>query len=366
MQEKAAKLANLVCGYSIKTKPGDIVYIKGEIEAIPLISACYKEVLQKGGKPYVNITFPDQNYIFYTNAKKSQIERLTKIDYAIAENANSLISVLCKNNTKELTNVDHGKIALAAKSGLPLRKIMDRREKKKEFNWVVVPFPSVALAQDAGTSLSDYSDFVFKACFLDKQDPISEWKNVSKELNKYYKLLKNSKRMRIVGHETDLTLSVAGREWIKCDGLYNLPDGELFTSPVENSAEGNIYFDYPTTYNGVEAEGIYLEFSKGKITKVKAKKGEDFVKKMVAMDKGSSFLGEIAFGLNKGIQKATKNILFDEKIGGSIHLAIGKSYPEAGGKNESGLHWDMVKNMKKGSKIFIEDRLVYQNGKFIK
>ncbi len=237
------------------------------------------------------------------------------------------------------------------------------REQKGEFRWSLCPYPTAAMAQDAEMSLDEYTEFVFRACRLHEDDPVAAWRAVDEYQQKVTGLLDGTKELRIVGNKTDITFNVSGRKWINCNGHHNMPDGEVFTSPVEDGVNGTIYFDVPTSYMGVEAGGITLKIEKGKIMEAYAEKGNDFLQSVLETDEGSRFIGEIAFGLNESITKPTKNILFDEKIGRTIHMAVGASYPEAGGKNKSGIHWDMIKAMEDG-KAYLDGRLVFENGRF--
>jgi aminopeptidase len=240
-----------------------------------------------------------------------------------------------------------------------------QRAAEGKLDWVICDFPTNALAQEGKMSLYDYEQFLFKSCYLHLDDPVAKWIEIGEQQEKLANYLTNTSKIRIKGDRTDITFSTAGRKWINCCGHNNFPDGEVFTSPAENSAEGGIYFDFPAIYRGNEAQGIYLELKEGKVILAKAEKGEEFFLNMINQDEGARFVGEIAVGTNEMIQEVTGNILFDEKIGGSIHMALGSSYLETGGKNQSGLHWDLIKNMKDGGKIFADDKLIYENGKFL-
>jgi aminopeptidase len=231
--------------------------------------------------------------------------------------------------------------------------------------WCGTQYPTNAEAQEAEMSLAEYEDFVFKAGFLDRPDPVGEWKELSKEQDRIAKMLSKYKRIRVVAKDTDLALNVAGRNWINCDGKENFPDGEIFTSPLEDSAEGSIRFTYPALYRKREANDVRLRFESGRVVEARAAKGEDFLNSMVSMDEGARRIGEFSFGTNYQIQKFTKNTLFDEKIGGTIHVAIGASLPETGGVNVSALHWDMVCDLRQDGEVYGDDTLIYKRGKFL-
>jgi aminopeptidase len=213
-------------------------------------------------------------------------------------------------------------------------------------------------------SLDDYEDFVLRACLVHLKDPIAAWKRVHSRQKKICKVLDTKKKIRVVAKGTDLTMSVAGRKWINCDGKANMPDGEIFTGPIEDSVEGVVSFSFPGFYYGREAEGIKLTFKKGRVTKATATRNEEFLKAMLDTDEGARRIGEFAIGTNPAIQRFTRNTLFDEKIGGTIHMALGASPRESGGVNESGVHWDIVNDMRDGGKIYADGKLIYKGGKF--
>ena len=364
MDPRVRKWAKLLVDYSIGVKKGDVVLIRGSVEAQPLVKACFEEVLKRGAHPIVRLSFEGQSYTYYKLASEEQLTFISEIDRVTARTINGLISIIAESNTKELTNVDHKKVALARKAYREIRDILDERELKGEFRWVLTAYPSSGLAQDAEMSTEEFEEFVYEACGLNAEDPVEYWKNVAERQERIVEFLNGVKQLRFVGTDTDITLSVEGRKWINCKGDRNMPDGEVFTSPVEDSVNGYIYFDFPAVYSGVEVVGVRLVFEEGKIVKATADKGEDFLNKMLDTDEGARYLGEVAFGLNEGIKRFTKDILFDEKIGGTIHMAAGASYPETGGKNKSGLHWDFIKNMKEGE-VYADGKLIYKNGQFL-
>ncbi len=358
------RLARLLVEYSLGVKEGDIVIIRATTLAEPAVRACFREVLKRGAHPMVRLSFEGQNYLFYSLAQDAQLTFVSEIDRVTARNVNGLIAFLSEPNTKELTNVDPARMAKARAAQREIRDILDEREMKGEFGWVLAPYPTQAFAQDAEMSLLEYEEFLFAACGVDREDPVAYWKGVSARQERIRERLQGVRELRYVGPETELTLSVEGRKWINCDGQRNMPDGEVFTSPVETSVEGHIYFDYPACYSGVEVHGVRLTFKEGKIVEARADKGEEFLNKMLDTDEGARYLGEVAFGLNDGIKRFTKNILFDEKIGGTIHMAAGAAYPETGGTNKSGLHWDFIKGMADGE-VYADGKLIYKGGRFV-
>lgn len=359
------KYAKVLVEYSTDVQKGDIVIIRAESQAQPLVKAVYEEVLKKGANPICKISLPGIAESYFKYASNEQLEYLDPFSLNEYKTAHKFISIGAPYNTKNMAKVDPEKLAKRSSANKPLSKTLLERAAKGELSWVICDFPTEALAQEGKMSLDDYTEFLFNACHLYENDPVSKWKEIGKKQDKLVEYLNKTSKIRYVGEKTDLTFSTEGRKWISCCGLNNFPDGEIFTSPVEDSAEGEIYFDFPQIYRGNEAKGVWVRLEKGKVVEAKAESGEDFFKKMITQDEGASFVGEIAIGTNKEIQQITGNILFDEKIGGSIHMALGASYPEAGGKNESGLHWDLIKNMKNGGKIYADDILIYENGDFL-
>lgn len=360
------KLADMLVNYSIAVKPGDKVVIQAGTIAEPLMRELYKKTVQAGGHPFTMLSVPGTDDIFYRYASDEQLKFIPEPLKLIYETYDCRIAILSDENTKELSGIDPKKTVMRAKSRTGLMNTMMQRSATGEFRWVVAPYPTNAYAQDAEMSLSDYEDFVFRACMPDQTDPIGYWKKVGEYQTKITDWLKTKKLVRVTGKDTDLTLSIAGRTFISCHGLMNVPDGEIFTGPIEDSVEGHVHFSYPAIYNGREVTGVKLWFEKGKVVKAEADKNEDFLLKTIDTDEGARYVGEFAIGTNEGITKFTREILFDEKIGGSFHMALGAGYPETGSKNVSAIHWDMVCDLRDGGKISVDGETLYQNGKFVK
>jgi aminopeptidase len=303
--------------------------------------------------------------LLYKYGSKEQIEFVHEIHSIVTEKYDVRISILGGENSKALSHIPSEKMVWYDKSRTGLMQTMMRRSATGDFRWVIAPYPTSAMAQDAEMSLSDYEDFVYKACMPDINDPVGYWKMVSREQQRIVDWLKGKEKVHVIGKETDLHLSIAGRKFINCNGNNNMPDGEVFTGPVENSASGHVYFSYPAIEAGHEVNGIRLWFKEGKVVKATAEKNEDYLLKTLDTDEGSRYLGEFAIGTNEGIQQFTGEILFDEKIGGSFHMALGAGYPETGSKNESAIHWDMVCDLRQGGEIWVDGQLLYRNGKFV-
>ncbi|MCD7779882.1 MAG: aminopeptidase [Candidatus Gastranaerophilales bacterium] len=360
------KYAKVLVDYSVKVQKGELTIIRTDSYlSQPLVKEIYKQVLLKGGFPVVRMGVEGLNEVYIKNASDEQLEYIdpmTEIEY---EKAKNLISIGAPLNVKNMAKLDSKKLAKRSGVMKHLSEKMLKRSAEGDLNWVIADFPTNALAQEANMSLEDYTQFLIKACYLHLDNPVEKWKEIGEKQEKIAQYLNNKSKIRLTGEKTDVTFNVAGRIWKSCAGEYNFPDGEVYTSPVEDSGEGQIYFDFPQIYRGNEAQKVLLTLKNGKIVDAKAEKGEEFLINMLDMDEGSRFVGEIAIGTNDMVQDVTGNILFDEKIGGSIHMAAGASYPDTGGKNVSGLHWDLIKNMKNGGKIFADDVLIYENGKFI-
>jgi len=357
------KMAKLICEYSLGLKEGDIFLVRAETVSEPLVKEFVRQSLELGAHPVLRMMISEQQSVFYKYANEKQLEFIAPSVMADAENITAQVFIDSTDNTKQLTGADKKKISLYSKTMRKVRDILMDREQKGEFRWSLCPYPSQAMAQDAEMSLDEYTEFVFNACKLGEKDPVAAWQEVDRFQKKVVDILTGTKEIRIVGKKTDITFNVEGRKWINCNGHHNMPDGEVFTSPVEDGVNGEIFFDLPTSYMGVEAGGISLKIENGKIMEASAEKGNDFLQSVLETDEGSRLIGEIAFGLNDNIDRATKNILFDEKIGRTIHMAVGASYPEAGGKNKSGIHWDMIKSMSDG-KTYADGELIYKDGRF--
>ncbi len=363
--ERYTNLANVLVNYSVAVQKNDLVEILGPHLAEPLIREVYTEVLKAGGHPYLRLYFPSLSGIYFRTAKKHQLKYVSPIQEFATEKVDKVISIWANENTKALATTDPKKMAIV---GAARRKTFTRfleREAAGELKWVGTQFPCNASAQDAEMSLEEYEDFVLRACMVHVKDPIAAWKRVHNKQEKICKVLNTKKKIRVVAKGTDLTMRVAGRKWINCDGGANMPDGEIFTGPIEDSVEGRISFSFPACYAGREAHGVTLTFKKGRVVKATADKGEDFLLATLDTDKGARRVGEFAIGTNYSIQKFTKNTLFDEKIGGTMHMAVGASLPESGGTNESGVHWDMVNDMRDGGVIYADGKVIYRDGRFV-
>jgi aminopeptidase len=359
------KYARLLVEYCTEVRKLDEVLISASIEAMPLVRELWREIVSRGAYPRLVIADDVLTEIFYRYAPRELLEYLSPIDKFIAEKINVRISILSPTHTKPLISVDPEKISVRSKATKELTEIFMRRDASGDLRWVVAPYPTNALAQEANMTPLEFEEFVYKALKLYEHDPVQAWINQAKMQERVIRLLSKVDELHIVTENTDLLVKVGGRAWINDDGKNNMPGGEVFTAPHEDSVEGYIVFEYPAVYRGYEVEGVKLVFRRGEVVEASAIKGEEFLKKMLATDEGARRVGEFAFGLNYDITRFTKEILFDEKIGGTIHMALGAAYPRTGGRNSSAIHWDMVKDMRRG-KIYADKDLIYENGRFIK
>ena len=359
------KLAELLVDYSVAVKPGDKVAIQGETTAEPLLKAIYARVLQAGGNPFLLVSLDGLDEVFYRHASEAQLKHVPPPTKLIMETYDVRIVVIADSNTKELSNVDPARLVMRQAARSDIMKTYLERAAKGELRWTLALFPTPGYAQDAEMGLEEYEDFVYKASLGDENDPIAYWQRFSAWQQKIVDWLKGKKQIHITAPETDLHLSVEGRTFINCNGHENVPDGEVFTGPVEESVNGHVYFSYPSIENGREVSGIRLWFENGVVVKATADKNEDFLLKTLDTDAGARRVGEFAFGTSRGVTRFTRQILFDEKINGSFHMALGASYPETGGRNQSALHWDMICDMRQGGRVTVDGELLYQNGEFV-
>jgi aminopeptidase len=358
------KYAKLLVNYSLELKKGDKFLVRSSYLAEDLLKEVYGEALAVGAHPELKIDLNGIEKIFYETANEEQLKYITPTSKYIIENYDASISVIAPFNLKELQNVDPAKKQTAYMAQDDLMKTYMRRTAEGSFRWNKCVFPTDAAAQECGMSRSEYEEFVYSACFLYEDDPIDEWKKLEKKQQKIVDYLNGKDQIRYVGKDIDITFSAKGRKWINCAGDFNMPDGEVFTSPVEDSVNGKIRFTYPGIHMGQEIEDISLEVKEGQVVKWDAKEGKELLDKILEIP-GAKRFGEAAIGTNKGINKFTKNMLFDEKIGGTIHMAIGAAIPEAGGKNESSVHWDMLADMTDGGEIYADGELIYKSSEFI-
>ncbi len=358
------KLAHLLVHYSLEVKPGQLVKITGERVTLPLLIAAAEEVVKAGGQPYIDTIIPEfiEAMLKFGNDKQlSFVSPLAKLE---AEKMDCFLVVWGDQNTKYLGGTDPKRQALRQKARGPIVKRIFQRVGKKELSWVGTQFPTHAAAQDAGMSLRTYEDFVYGTGHITSADPIKHWKKIRTEQERLVKILERVGMIRVRSNDTDLSIKVDGRKWVSCHGDQNFPDGEVFTSPHETGVNGTIHYSFPCVYSGREVNDVRLTFKNGRVVKEEAASNLAYLTAMLNMDKGARTIGEFAIGTNYQITNYSKNTLFDEKIGGTCHCAVGAGFPEAGGKNHSALHWDMVCDLRQGGVIEADGKTIHRNGKF--
>ncbi len=358
--ERVGELARVLVEYSVEAGEGDEVLVSGEVGAGPLIKAVYARLLQVGAFPITQVGLPGMQELFFEHARGHHYEEPPVLTRAIYEGADAQIRIHSPSNTRALANVDPAKQQALQIRNKPLGDLVLEKDR-----WVVTLFPTEALAQEAGMGLAEYEEFVFEAMGLNSEDPVSYWSDKSAEQERLKERLEEAREIRIVGPETDLTLSVEGRTFINSAGRRNMPCGEVFTGPIEDSANGTVYFGVPAAISGHEVSGARLRFENGKVIEAGAEKGEEYLMSLLDADEGARYLGELGIGTNYGIRQASANVLFDEKLGGTVHLAIGRSYAETGGENESSVHTDLVCDLREGGWLYADGELIQENGRFL-
>lgn len=359
------KYAKLLVNYCVSLKEGERLLISSTTLAEPLVREVYREALRAGGHPHVQMEFRDQGIIENRESSTKQLQYVDPL-YALAMtefDAYIFIRAPFYSRGTQKMDGEKGKIESAAKK--PYRDIYSERTGNLTMKRTLCEYPTVANAQNAGLSLEEYADFIYNACHLYDENPQACWEEVSRNQQAAVDLLNSRTKMRYLGEGIDISFSTEGRIWINSDGKTNMPSGEVYTAPVDNSVNGTIHFSYPSMYMGEEVEGITLWVKDGWVEKWDAKKGKPLLDRIMAIDEGARRFGEAAIGTNMRIQTPVKNILFDEKIGGTVHMAVGQAYIQNNGTNKSAIHWDMIADMKNGGQIFADDELIYENGKFI-
>ncbi len=359
------RLADVLVGYSSAVRAGDLVTVDTKAVAAPLLREVYAAVLRAGGHPMTRVSFDELDENLFFDGSDEQLEWVNPVREDEIETADVRISIEATTNTKRLTSVDPSRQARNDRAFEPLRNRYLERAAAGEYRWVLTAYPTQATAQDAEMSLREYEDFVYNAGFLDDPDPVARWREFAGCAAKLTGFLSGARELRVVAEGTDLTLGVEGRTWIDSSGHENFPDGEVYTAPLETSVEGEIRFTYPAVFQYREVDDVRLRFEQGEVVEATAARGEGFLREMIAVDDGARRVGEFAFGLNDAVPVFTRNILFDEKIGGTVHLALGTSYPESGGLNRSALHWDLICDLRSGGEVFADGELVYRDGRFL-
>ncbi len=360
--------AETLTRYCLYVQPGETVLIQATPLAAPLVEAVYREILRAGGHPLPRISLPALAEIALKEAAEEQLAFASPIDAVLCETVSARLSISSEENVSALAGVDPSRQALLQRASGAARRRLSDREQQGQFKWCGTLYPTQAYAQNAGMSLEAFTEFVYAACFLNDAHPADRWRELGAQQQRYVDWLKGKKRVRVLGRDTDLSLSIEGRAFINSDGKRNFPSGEFFTGPVEDSAEGTIRYTIPSAINGRVVQDIRLRFRNGEVVEATAAQGQEFLEQMLKLDDGARRLGEFAFGNNFGITRGISNTLFDEKIGGTVHLALGSSYPETGGQNLSALHWDMVCDLRPeagGGEVWVDETLFLKDGKLM-
>ena len=363
---RVERLGELLANYSLEVREGQVLRIDGFEVASPLALAVFRASLAAGAHPYVNLTLEGLTELLVEDGSEDQLTYISPVQWREIETIDALLTIWAETNTRSFTRADAGRHSRLIAAHRQLSNRRWDRISKGEMRWCGTLHPTHAHAQDADMSLEEYENFVFGACHTDKEDPASHWQEVAVSLAARAGELASVRELRIVGPDTDLRVGVAGRKWMAADGRYNMPDGEVFTSPLETETHGEIRYTFPAIFQGREVEDVRLRFDGGRVVAAQASHGNDYLQSLLDMDDGARVLGEVAFGLNYEIDRFTRNILLDEKIGGTMHLALGAGFQETGAKNSSGLHWDMICDLRDEGEVYADGELIWKAGSFLR
>lgn len=354
-----AAFARLLAGYCLDVQAGQQIVVRSTTLAAPLLLELQRELLEREAWPLLRVELPGETRGHYVHARDAHLDGYAPLAMDEAKKADASLAIQAPENTRALAGVDPERLARAALGRQPLRReILKRR-------WCLTVWPTEALAQEASMALPDFEAFVRGALFLDQPDPVAAWGGLRDFQAGLVDRLSRARTIRIEAEGTDLTLDVRGRTWVNSDGRRNMPSGEVFTGPHESSANGTIRFDVPSSPAGVHVEGVTMTFRDGEVVEARADQGDDYLQQALATDPGARRLGELGIGTNFGIARAVGTILFDEKVKGTVHLALGRSYPETGGKNESALHWDLICDLRGGGRITADGETIQEDGEFV-
>lgn len=362
---RVQKLARVLIHHSLGIQPGNTLRIKGSIAALPLLQAAYREALQAGALIVVRLDHDSFQEMLFRHGSTAQLEYINPFLIQEIETIETWLDVMADTNTRRFSSVDPACQEVHYKALGPAQELFYHRAATGAVRGVGTLYPTEAYAQEANMSLTEYEDFFFNAGLLFEDDPVEAWRRVEHEQQRIINMLKKHSHVRIVAEDTDLEYSIAGRSWVNGAGKGNFPDGEVYTGPIEDSVNGIIRFPNAFLYEGHEIRDVRLTFQHGQVVDATAAVGQDTLDAMVNFDAGARYVGEVAFGLNYGVQRFTGNMLFDEKIGGTMHLALGWSYPETGGKNESALHQDLVCDLRTGGDVYLDGESVYKEGRLV-
>jgi aminopeptidase len=360
------RLADVLVRYSVAVGPADVVSLNGPSLAEPLLLALYRTVLEVGGHPLLVMAPAQCAELLFEHGADEQLAFRNPLEMREVEAVDVAIHVLATHDVRAFSRIDPARQAMRRKARQPLMDKFLERANRKELRWSATPYPCASAAREAEMTLSAYDDFLFAAGLLDREDPADAWRAQGQRQERLIDFLRNIHELRFVKPgATDVRINVAGRKWINGDGHVNFPDGEVFTAPWEDETEGVVTFDCPTVHCGRDVQGARLVFRAGRVVEATAAVGEDYLVRVLEQEPGTRILGEVALGCNYAIGQATRNALLDEKIGGTFHLALGAAYPETGGRNHSGLHWDLVSDLRGGGHVEADGILISRDGRFV-
>ncbi|HEV2821393.1 MAG TPA: aminopeptidase [Solirubrobacteraceae bacterium] len=354
-----APFADLLTGYCLDVQGGEQVLVRSTAQAAPLLVELQRAILQRGAWPLLRVDLPGLSAGFFDHARDVHLDDVAPLELHEAKKVDKVLAVQAPDDLHALAGVDPGQMARAARARSPVREATLRKR------WCSSLWPTPALAEQAAMTPAAFTAFVRRSLFLDQPDPVRAWQELRDVQERLIGRLGTARELRIEAQGTDLTLSVKGRTWVNSDGRRNMPSGEVFTGPREDSATGRVRFTVRSAPAGVEVDGVELELRDGEVVGARAEVGDDYLQRALEIDDGARRLGEIGVGTNFGIDRPTGTILFDEKIGGTVHLALGRSYPETGGKNTSALHWDLICDLRAGGRLTADGEVVQQDGRFV-
>ena len=351
-----AAFAALLCDWCIRVAPGDRVGVFSTTLAAEVATALHAAILERDAWPFVRLEPPGLGAAFFRHGGERHRGEPPPVDLAVIGALDAFVRIDAPANTTELADVDPGLVARVATARRSLQ------EASLALRWTGTLLPTPALAQQAGMATGEYAAFVSRALFLDRPDPVQAWRELSNHQAKLVQRLSAASEIRIEADGTDVRLGVQGRTWVNSDGRRNMPSGEVFTGPHERSANGTIRFTVPTGPRGVTVTGVEVEFRDGEVVRATAERGDDYLQAALATDAGARYLGELGIGTNAGIDRATGHILLDEKMAGTVHLALGRSYPETGATNASALHWDLICDLRNGGRLSADGETIVHDG----
>lgn len=366
MNIRAHKFAQILVDHSAAVKPGDKVAITSTPLAEPVLRELFTLILDRGAYPHLLLDLAEQDELLFAHASDELLDFVPVFHQIAFEQFDVLLKIRAEANTRQLSRVPVIRAARRQKALASLIETQMQRGAIKSLRWMSTQYPTNAYAMEAEMGLEEYQDFFFRACHADEDtpDPVAYWQGVRQVQAKIIEQIEGHDAVQIRGPQVDLSLSIKGRKFVNAYGAQNMPDGEIYTGPVEDSVNGWVHYTYPAVYQGRVVEGIQLEFEKGKVVKASATSNQDYLLEMLETDPGARYVGEFAIGTNYGIDRFTRSILLDEKIGGSFHMALGAGYPETGSQNRSRIHWDMICDLRQDSEILLDGTLIYKNGKF--